>query len=246
MELKVINSGSSGNGYVLISGAGEILLLECGVKGIEMKRAIDFQVGNVAGCLLSHIHQDHSGRIKDYLNSGIKVYASDEVSSDVLAVTGEKTVPLPRMLKKKLGGFTVIPFHVPHSETECDGWLINHEELETLLFITDAEYCPYNFSNMNITHAMIECNYSEDYLSRAEDYGKFEHVLHGHMELQTCKRLIQTINNPNLISIGLLHLSGGNSHPERFRQEIRNLVDCDVNVWVAEKGFQTELSLYPF
>ena len=57
MELKVINSGSSGNGYALISEAGEILLLECGVKGIEMKRAIDFQVGNVAGCLLSHIHQ---------------------------------------------------------------------------------------------------------------------------------------------------------------------------------------------
>lgn len=33
MQLKVINSGSSGNGYALISEAGEILLLECGVKG---------------------------------------------------------------------------------------------------------------------------------------------------------------------------------------------------------------------
>ena len=94
MRLKIINSGSSGNGYALISEAGEILLLECGVKGIEMKRAIDFQVGNVAGCLLSHSHRDHSGRIKDYLNSGIKVYTSDEVSSDILTVTGE--------LRKKL------------------------------------------------------------------------------------------------------------------------------------------------
>ena len=129
MKLKVINSGSSGNGYALISEAGEILLLECGVKGIEMKRAIDFQVGNAVGCLLSHSHRDHSGRIKEYLNSGIKVYTSDEVSSDILTVTGEKTVPLPRMQKKKLGGFTVIPFHVPHNGTECDGWLITHEKL---------------------------------------------------------------------------------------------------------------------
>ena len=32
MKLKVINSGSSGNGYDLISDAGEILLLECGGK----------------------------------------------------------------------------------------------------------------------------------------------------------------------------------------------------------------------
>ena len=156
MKLKVINSGSSGNGYSLISEAGEILLLECGVKGIEMKRAIDFQVGNVVGCLSSHVHSDHIGRIKDYLNSGIKVYTSDEVTSDILTVTGERTVPLPRMQKKKLGSFTVIPFSVPHNGTECDGWLITHEKLGRLLFITDAEYCPYDFSEMGITHAMIE------------------------------------------------------------------------------------------
>ena len=244
MRLKVINSGSSGNGYALISDAGEIMLLECGVKGIEMKRAIDFQVGNVAGCLLTHIHRDHSGRIKDYLNSGIKVYTSDEVSSDILTVTGEKTVPLPRMRKKKLGGFTVIPFQVPHNGTECDGWLITHEELGRLLFITDAEYCRFNFSKKKITHAMIECNYSEDYMvSDVENRG---HVLHGHMELQTCKRLIQTIKSPELRSVGLLHLSAQNGEPGRFRREIMKCVDFDVDVWVAEKGFQTELNLNPF
>lgn len=244
MKLKVINSGSSGNGYALISEAGEILLLECGVKGIEMKRAIDFQVGNASGCLSSHVHSDHIGHIKDYLNSGIKVYTSDEVASDILTVTGEKTIPFPRMCKQKIGSFTVIPFRVPHNETECDGWLIDHKELGRLLFITDAEYCPYDFSKMGITHAMIECNYSEDYMvSDVENRG---HVIHGHMELQTCKRLIQTINTPSLRSVGLIHLSSQNGDPERFRREIKEIVDFDVDVWVAEKGFQTELNLNPF
>lgn len=178
------------------------------------------------------------------MNYGIKVCTSDEVASDILTVTGEKTIPLPRMRKKKLGGFTVIPFHVPHNETECDGWLITHKELGRLLFITDAEYCPYDFSKMGITHAMIECNYSEDYMvSDVENRG---HVLHGHMELQTCKRLIQTIESPELRSVGLIHLSGQNSDSERFRREIKEIVDCDVNVWVAEKGFEIELGLYPF
>ena len=178
------------------------------------------------------------------MNYGIKVYTSDEVSSDILTVTGEKTVPLPRMRKKKLGGFTVIPFQVPHNGTECDGWLITHEELGRLLFITDAEYCRFNFSKKKITHAMIECNYSEDYMvSDVENRG---HVLHGHMELQTCKRLIQTIKSPELRSVGLLHLSAQNGEPERFRREIKEIVDFDVDVWVAEKGFQTELNLNPF
>ena len=244
MRLKVINSGSSGNGYALISEAGEILLLECGVKGIEMKRAIDFQVGNVVGCLLTHSHRDHSGRIKDYLNSGIRVYTSDEVATDILTITGERTVPLTRMQKKKLGSFTVIPFRVPHNGTECDGWLITHKELGRLLFITDAEYCPYDFSKTEITHAMIECNYSEDYIDN--DAENLSHVLRGHMELKTCKRLVQKISNLYLRSICLIHLSSHNSESERFRHEIKEIVDCDVNVWVAEKGFETELSLDPF
>ena len=66
------------------------------------------------------------------------------------------------------------------------------------------------------------------------------------MELQTCKRLIQTIESHSLRSVGLIHLSGQNSDPERFRQEIKEIVDCDVSVWVADKGFETELSLEPF
>lgn len=177
---------------------------------------------------------------------GIKVFTSDEVSNEVMEIYGEKTVALIRMSRYQIGSFTVIPFCVPHGETECDGWIIDTLYDGRILFITDAEYCPFDFSNMGINHVMVECNYSEDCISRAEDYGKFEHVLRGHMELQTCKRLIQAINSPRLRSIGLLHLSGGNSHPERFRKEISDLVDRDVNVWIAEKGFQTELGLHPF
>ena len=150
------------------------------------------------------------------------------------------------MKKYSIGSFDVIAFQVPHNDTECDGFLITHEGIGKLLFITDAEYCPYNFSKIGINHVLAECNYSEDYINKNEDFGKFEHVLRGHMELQTCKRLIQTVNSLNLRSIGLLHLSSGNGNPERFREEIADLIDCDVDVWVAEKEVEKELRLEPF
>ena len=114
------------------------------------------------------------------------------------------------------------------------------------MFITDAEYCPYDFSKMNINYGLIECNYSEDYLSAEDSSSKNHHVLTGHLELQTCKRLIQSINNNSLRSIGLIHLSTGNGNPQRFRREISELVDCDVDVWVAEKGAEKEFRLMPF
>ena len=233
MIVKTIGSGSSGNGYALISG-GDILLLECGVPAKEMLKAIDYQTSRVVGCIASHVHSF----IKQYMQYGIKVYTSDEVQLDIETIMGEKTIGLQRMKRKNLlGCFSVIPFSVPHGETECDGWLIDTAE-GRVLFITDAEYCPYDFSKMNINYGLIECNYSEDYLS-ADDSGSKNH-------LQTCKRLIQSINSNSLRSIGLIHLSAGNGNPQRFRNEISELVDSDVDIWIAEKGTEKEFRLTPF
>lgn len=243
MFMKCNGSDSSGNGYALIE-ENEILLIECGVPAKEMLKSINYKTSKVVGCLSSHGHGDHSKYISDYMRYGIPVYGSDEVSKDIEEIYGEKTIGLQRMKQAVISGFSVIPFAVPHGDTECDGYLIMHEKIGSLLFITDAEYNPYDFSNIKINHLMVECNYSEDYLTKdAENYG---HVLRGHMELQTCKRLIQSINSQYLRSICLLHLSNANSDAVRFAKEISELVDCDVNVWVAERGFQTELSLNPF
>lgn len=245
MIVKTIGSGSSGNGYALISGE-DVLLLECGVPAKEMLKAIDYQTSRVVGCIASHVHSDHVGFIKQYMQYGIKVYTSDEVQSDIETIMGERTIGLQRMRRKNfLGCFSVIPFRVPHGDTECDGWLIDTAE-GRVLFITDAEYCPYDFSKMNINYGLIECNYSEDYLSVDDSSSKNHHVLTGHLELQTCKRLIQSINSNSLRSIGLIHLSAGNGNPQRFRSEISELVDCDVDVWVAEKDTEKEFRLTPF
>lgn len=244
MLVKTTATGSKGNNYALVSG-GEILLLECGVPAKEMLKTIDYQTSKVVGCLLSHEHGDHAKYIKQYMQYGVKVYGSDEVQSNIELIYGEKIEGIKRMNRKKLGSFSVIPFRVPHGETDCDGWLIDTAE-GRVLFITDAEYCPYDFSKMNINYGLIECNYSIDYITLEDDGVKNRRVLETHMELQTCKRLIQSINTDNLRSIGLVHLSAYNGNPQRFRDEIRSQVDADVDVWVAEKCVQKEFKLEPF
>lgn len=244
MVVKTINSGSKGNGYALISGE-DVLLLECGVPAKDMLKTIDYQTSKVIGCLLSHEHGDHAKYIKQYMQYGVKVYGSDEVQSNIELIYGEKIEGIKRMNRKKLGSFSVIPFRVPHGETDCDGWLIDSPEGK-LLFITDAEYCPYDFSKMNINYGLIECNYSIDYITLEDDGVKNRRVLETHMELQTCKRLIQSINTDSLRSIGLVHLSARNGNPQRFKDEIRSVVDSDVNVWIAEKRAEKEFRLTSF
>ena len=244
MLVKTTATGSKGNNYALISGE-EILLLECGVPAKEMLRTIDYQTSKVVGCLLSHEHGDHAKYIKQYMQYGVKVYGSDEVQSNIELIYGEKIEGIKRMNRKKLGSFSVIPFRVPHGDTECDGWLIDTAE-GRVLFITDAEYCPYDFSKMNINYGLIECNYSMDNISFEHDEVKNRRVIQTHMEVQTCKRLIQSINSNSLRSIGLIHLSAENGNSDVFRDEISELVDCDVDVWAAEKGTEKEFRLMPF
>lgn len=245
MLLKCNGSSSSGNGYALIED-DEILLLECGVPAKEMLKSIDYQTSKVVGCLLTHEHSDHSKCIKQYMQYGIKVYTSNEVHTGISTIYGENTRCMNRMRKERIGSLTVTPFRVHHNDTECDGFFIETKSKERILFITDAEYCPYNFSKMGINHAMIECNYSNDYINKIDDCGNMDHVLHGHMELETCKRLIRSINSCDLRSVGLLHLSLSNGNPVRFSEEIENIVDCDVDVWIANNGIEKELSFEPF
>lgn len=57
MVLKVLKSGSSGNGYILESEE-EALILDIGVKFIEYERALNFDIRKIKGGLLTHSHLD--------------------------------------------------------------------------------------------------------------------------------------------------------------------------------------------
>ena len=56
MILKVLGSSSTGNCYLLQSSEGETLIIECGVHLKEIKKALNFNIRNVAGVLISHEH----------------------------------------------------------------------------------------------------------------------------------------------------------------------------------------------
>jgi phosphoribosyl 1,2-cyclic phosphodiesterase len=56
MKLIVVGTGSKGNGYVLQDSKGECLLIEAGMKLIEVKQVLNFNIQNIQGMLVSHEH----------------------------------------------------------------------------------------------------------------------------------------------------------------------------------------------
>lgn len=55
LMLKTIATGSSGNCYTLMNGK-EMLLLDLGVSEKVIKKAIDFRISDIVGCLVTHKH----------------------------------------------------------------------------------------------------------------------------------------------------------------------------------------------
>lgn len=135
-------------------------------------------------------------------------------------------------------------FYVPHDNTPNFGFLIEHEEMGRLLYLTDLEYCPYSFKNLRIQHLLIEANYIEGLVNReAENYA---HQIRGHCSLNTCKGIVEVNKTPDLRTVTLIHLSDKVCDRNRVLEEIKKVAGDRVEVNVAVPGLEIVLKRYPF
>ena len=236
--LKVIGSGSSGNGYA-IETDNEILLLEAGCRAKEMKEAINFQISKVVGMFITHSHIDHCEYVRQYMNSGFPIYTNDETQEFIEVKYGEKVTGIPEMKAIYTGNFKVTGFYLPHNGTPCFGYYIQHPETGRIIFLTDFELCEWNFKTKKLNHILIEANYSNDLIDCSS--ANTRHVLLGHCELETSLDFIESNITDSLKNVVLLHLSGRNSDEKEFCSAVQGIVGPVVNVEIAGKGKEIRL-----
>lgn len=246
MQLHVIHSNSAGNCY-LLENDEECLIIECGVLFKKIRQALKFNYRKVAGCLLSHEHNDHSESIKDILGVSIPVYASQGTHNALGTAGNHKAVIVKSGVEYKAGNFTVMPFDVKHDVAEPLGFLIHHHETGLILFLTDSYYCEYKFSGLN--NIIIEANYCQTILDRRLQDGanpKFlrDRVITSHMSLATCKEMLQANDLSHVNNIVLIHLSDNNSDASRFKKEVQEATGKVVHV--AEAGLTIDFNKKPF
>lgn len=213
MKLVVLDSGSCGNCYLLI-GNEETLILEAGVPFKRLLEHPAFDLSRVKGCLVSHEHADHAGRIREYLRRGIDCHASP---GTIGALACNALKPLHGTVH--LGGFKILPFPTKHDAAEPYGFLIKHAECGTVLFATDTYFLPYRFEGIN--HFLIECNYRQELLDRNFADGKIDRTrrdrtILSHMEVETCIQTLKENDLSHVNNIVLLHLSDMNSNEKAF------------------------------
>lgn len=231
MFVRCIGTGSSGNCYALYDNGSKILLLDLGLARKQILKGIDFNVADVVGAVVSHGHGDHAKSVKDFENMGIEVWKPYH-----------ETNLTDRM---KFGGFLVQCFPLPHNGTANFGFYINADG-QKILYLTDYEYCRFNFKSLQVNHILIECNYQQELVSR--DLANYEHKIRGHCSLETCKSFIVANKTNSLRTVMLCHMGTETTIAEECLAEVQNVVGGGVNVFTAHKGLEVELkeSRWPF
>lgn len=246
MKLKILGSSSGGNCYLFTADSNETLIVECGIDIKEMKKALNFDLSSVTGCLVSHEHSDHSKSIKKVLNAGIDCYMS-EGTAKALGIEHHRTHILPKLRMLQIGSYTVMAFKTQHDCADPVGFLIYHPEMGITLFATDTYYVKYNFEGLN--NIMIECNYAKDILNKNVSDRIITNVLKdrtykSHFEFENVKGFLKANDLSGVRNIILMHLSDRNSDANRFKSEVKELTG--INTIVADKGVEVDLDLYGF
>lgn len=231
IEIKALASGSKGNAYRITDGQTP-LLLECGIPYRDIQKGFDFHMSDVAGCLITHEHGDHSKSAKDVMKGAVDIYAS-EGTFNKLGLSGHHLKPVRAREQFKLGTWTILPFDVEHDVSEPLGYLLMNQCGEKLLFATDTYYIKYKFNSL--THVMVEANYSLEILHENIKSGRVPAVmkrrlLRSHFSLEHVRQFLQANDLSKVQEIWLLHLSDNNSNAEQFKREIMELTGKPVYI----------------
>lgn len=245
MKLTVLGSSSSGNSYILEASDG-VLVIECGLPLIEVKKALDFNIGRIAGAIVTHQHGDHSKFIAEYLKSAIRVCALKEVFDAHNLKQRIFCKTIEPMHGYRIGTYKVYAVPVEH-DVPCVGFVIEHEEMGKMLFVTDTMMFEYRIENLS--HILIEANYSDEILDYNIENGitpasMRPRLLQSHMEIKTTENILLSSNLDSVNEIVLIHLSNNNSDAEQFKQRI--MQKTGKPVIIAKRGVTVNVSKEPY
>lgn len=230
IDILTIASGSAGNCYRVSDGETAVLI-DCGIQLSEIRKALGFKLSEIAGCLLSHVHLDHSRSADKMLRAGIDCWMS-EATRQPLGVSGHRVHVFDELKLFRVGTWDILPFPLQH-DVENHGFLMQSRAGGKVCYITDSYFCRFKFPA--VTHYLIECNYAKDILEANIEAGITpaeirNRITRSHFELEDVKAFFRANDLASVREIHLIHGSRTNGDPARFKREIEEVTGKPVCV----------------
>jgi phosphoribosyl 1,2-cyclic phosphodiesterase len=188
----------------------------------------------VCGCIITHEHKDHCGYVKEYLQNGIKCYASNGTIEGI-GIDSPYMCEICPLQAFEVGEYKILPFNTKHDCRQPVGYLIHNADFGNVLFATDTYYLPNTFRGLN--HILIECNYCDELLRLSDvEISRKKRLLSSHLSLDTCISALKANDLSRVKNIMLIHLSNEHSNADEFKVAVE--AETGIPVTIAEKGVE--------
>ena len=240
MKLKVIDTGSDGNCFLLKPNNGHAMLIECGARSWEvMKKGLNYKFDNICACLISHEHKDHCVHAERLTNYGIELFSTFE-TLQFIRVSNQTAIKPGRQFE--ICNFKIVSFEIIHDAFNPVGFLINHPECGTICFATDTRDLSYDFPNVD--HWIIEANYSEPKMRDNIEHEILNgflanRIYNNHMSIETTCKVLKKNASIRTKTVTLIHMSEDNGDEKEFEKMVMSAIG--IKPVVAKKGTIVEL-----
>ena len=230
MKYYILGSGSGGNATALVNDNNEILLIDCGLPIVEIKRRLS-EVGltydDIKKVLITHMHVDHVKSIKAFEPKDVYLNILTEMNSCNLYDYYEQFEIL---------GFNIYTLPASHDSPGTTGFLIEYNG-ERMAYITDTGYVHENIQKIinNCDIYCIESNHDPRLLmlTKRPMYLKNRILsVNGHMSNQDCAYVLGNIMGPKTKEIVFLHRSQEANTEEMIMETFTNTMkkmDVDIS-----------------
>lgn len=246
MELRSLASGSSGNAYLVRSGASAILV-DAGLSArrlVAMLRAEQLEPAGLTGIAVSHEHSDHVRGIQQLAaRFQIPIYATE---GTYRALGAPPTWDWRKLIPGRIasvGSLDLLPIAVPHDAAGPCVFRIE-ADYTTLAIATDfgspTDALDEAFRGLDLL--VLEANHDEDWLWQGSyPWSLKKRVASdvGHISNETAAGILTRLGERAPWSVWLAHLSKHNNAPEHAKKVVRRAIDRaglpTANLAVAER-----------
>lgn len=227
-----IASSSAGNCYHVTDGQTP-LLVEAGARPARIRERVG-NLTDLAGCLVTHGHGDHSRHVKDLVRAAVDCYMSAG-TADALGIKSHRIHRVEVGKRFPVGTWGIRSFPTVHDCKEPVGFILASGN-EKLMFATDTAYIHDRMPAL--THVMIECNYNEDIMAANVESGAIhpslrDRLKRNHFGLENVLEFFRKTDRSRLQEVWLLHASNGNSDVARMKAAVQGLTG--VPVYIADE-----------
>ncbi len=207
MKYYVLSSGSKGNSTAFVNENDEILLVDCGLTVVELKRRFTqahLSFDQIKAVFITHTHSDHCSALKAFSKNII--YAHKLSGLDI-----PEDHQLCDYDDVNILGFNLLVLPMSHDATGTLGFLMNYQN-EKLAYITDTGYLHIQIQRSinNCDYYLIESNYDPRMLmlSNRPQYLKQRILsIKGHLSNMDCAVVLANVIGPKTKEICFIHRS---------------------------------------